>query len=162
MDAAFGAAELTALYERHVDMVYRLCFTFLKNRADTEDAVQTTFLKLLRHPRTFESGEHEKAWLLVTASNTCKDALRRAERRNEPLEGYADRLQAPQEPHNEVLDAVLALPEKYRVLVYLTYYEGYTSAELAEMLERPASTIRNQLREARERLKHVLGEEESI
>ena len=160
MEAAFRPAEITALYERHVDRVYRLCFTYMKNRADTEDAVQTTFLKLLRQPRTFESPEHEKAWLLVTAANTCRDALRRSERRNEPLEDWESHLIAPETPHREVLDAVLALPEQYGVLVYLTYYEGYTSGELAEMLQKPASTIRNQLREARKRLKITLGEED--
>ena len=148
--------DFTALYERHVNMVYRLCFTYLKSRADTEDAVQNTFLKVLNSGKRFESPEHERAFLIVTAANTCKDALRRAFRRDEPLE---DTLPAPADGRNEVLSAVLSLPEKYRELIYLTYYEGYTSQELETMLNRPASTIRNQLREARERLKIELGGE---
>lgn len=104
--------EITQAYETYVDMVYRLCFTILKNQFDTEDAVQNTFVKLMRYPKRFDSPEHEKAWLLVTASNTCKDALRRTSRREEPLEAQTD-LPAPPDSDpvsRAVLEAVLALP----------------------------------------------------
>ena len=151
--------EVTALYQRHADLVYRLCFTYMKNRADTEDAVQNTFIKLMNSDKIFESVEHEKAWLIVTASNTCKDALRKACVTDQPLEAVEAVLSSPSQVHSDVLDAILALPELYRELVYLTYCEGYTSVELSEMLGRPASTIRNQLREARNRLKKELGGE---
>ena len=151
--------EVTALYQRHADLVYRLCFTYMKNRADTEDAVQNTFIKLMNSDKVFDSAEHEKAWLIVTASNTCKDALRKACVTDQPLEAVEAVLSAPDKVHSDVLDAILALPELYRELVYLTYCEGYTSVELSEMLGRPASTIRNQLREARNRLKEELGGE---
>ena len=111
--------EITQAYETYVDMVYRLCFTILKNQFDTEDAVQNTFVKLMRYPKRFDSPEHEKAWLLVTASNTCKDALRRTSRREEPLEAQTD---LPVPPDSDpasraVLEAVLALPLKYRMLM---------------------------------------------
>lgn len=151
--------ELTQSYETHVDMVYRLCFTLLKNRFDTEDAVQTTFIKLLHCNKSFQSPEHEKAWLIVTASNTCKDLLRRASRREESLELHAEvPAQATADAmRNDVLDAVLALPLKYRTTVYLYYYEGYSGAEIAAMLHKPASTIRNYLHEARQILKQQLG-----
>lgn len=104
--------EITQAYETYVDMVYQLCFTILKNQFDTEDAVQNTFVKLMRYPKRFDSPEHEKAWLLVTASNTCKDALRRTSRREEPLEAQTD-LPAPPDSDpvsRAVLEAVLALP----------------------------------------------------
>lgn len=78
--------KITQAYETYVDMVYRLCFTILKNQFNTEDAVQNTFIKLMRYLRRFESPEHEKFWLLVTASNTYKDTLRRVSHREEPLE----------------------------------------------------------------------------
>lgn len=151
--------ELTQSYETHVDMVYRLCFTLLKNQFDTEDAVQTTFIKLLHYPKPFQSAEHEKAWLIVTASNTCKDLLRRASRREEPLELHAEvPAQGKDDPAcSDVLDAVLALPLKYRTAVYLYYYEGYSGKEISAMLHKPASTIRNYLREARQILKQQLG-----
>ena len=82
--------ELEEIYRRHVDTVYRLCFSFMKNRADTEDLVQDCFLQLLRSEKTFASAEHEKAWLIVTASNLCKNALKRATRRSEPLEDHPE------------------------------------------------------------------------
>lgn len=151
--------EIAELYETYVDMVYRLCFTILKNRFDTEDAVQNTFIKLMHYSKPFDSPEHEKAWLIVTASNTCKDALRRASRRDEPLELRPD-LPAPASADpagNTVLDAVLALPLKYRAPVYLYYYEGYSGAEIADMLHKPASTIRSYLSKARQELKKQLG-----
>lgn len=73
--------EFVEIYNRHVDTVYRVCFSFMKNAADTEDMVQETFLKLISCKKKFTSKEHEKAWLIVTASNTCKDELRRFRRR---------------------------------------------------------------------------------
>lgn len=151
--------EVTQLYETYVDMVYRLCFTILKNRFDTEDAVQNTFVKLMHYAKPFDSPEHEKAWLIVTATNTCKDALRRASRREVPLEQQAELVDSSMaDPASgSVLEAVLALPAKYRVPVYLYYYEGYSVAEIAAMLHKPASTIRNYLHEARQKLKQQLG-----
>lgn len=148
--------EVTQLYETYVDMVYRLCFTILKNQFDTENAVQNTFIKLMHHTKPFASTEHEKAWLIVTASNTCKDTLWCASRREESLDLQTE-LPAPADADpaaGAVLDAVLALPLKYRVPVYLYYYEGYSGAEIAAMLHKPASTIRNHLQEARQNLKN--------
>ena len=69
--------EFLKIYHRHVDTVYRICFSFMKNSSDTEDMVQETFLKLLSSGKRFESENHEKAWLIVTASNACKDVLKR-------------------------------------------------------------------------------------
>lgn len=151
--------EITELYEKYVDMVYRLCFTYLKNTFDTEDAVQNTFMKLLRYPKAFESSEHEKAWLIVTASNICKDALRHASKRDVPLDDYKDSLEnLDTDPvSHELLDAVCSLPQKYKAPVYLYYYEGYSGAEIASLLHKPASTIRNYLHEARKLLKNRVG-----
>ena len=66
---------IAEIYNRQVDTVYRICFSFMKNQADTEDMVQETFLRLLSSGVIFQSEEHEKAWLIVTASNLCKDLL---------------------------------------------------------------------------------------
>ena len=151
--------EITQLYETYVDMVYRLCFTMLKNRFDTEDAVQNTFMKLMHHTKPFDSMEHEKAWLIVTASNTCKDTLRRASRREEPLELQGE-LPAPADADPDsgvVLDAVLALPMKYRVPVYLYYYEGCSVAEVAAALRANPSTVQTWLLRARARLRKELS-----
>lgn len=151
--------EIAQLYETYVDMVYRLCITILKHKFDAEDAVQNTFIKLMRHNKSFASAEHEKAWLIVTATNTCKDMLRRASRQDETLESHEDQLADPAaDPAGaDVLSAVQALPAKYRAPVYLYYYEGYSGKEIGTLLKKPAATIRNYLHEARKQLRQQLG-----
>lgn len=149
--------ELTQLYYRHVDTVWRICYSFMKNKADTEDMVQETFLRAFSWDKPFQSEEHEKAWLIVTASNLCKDTLKRARRRDEPLEEHGE-LTAPQHS-SEVLEAVLALPEDYKAAVYLYYYEGCSAKEIASLLNCPQATVRTRLARARRRLKQMLGGE---
>lgn len=81
---------MEALYRRHVKTVWNVCITLLRRPADAEDAVQETFVRLLRSNPEFESEEHEKAWLIRTAQNVCKNDLARARRRDVPLENAAD------------------------------------------------------------------------
>lgn len=147
--------ELAELYHRHVDTVWRVCYSFMKNRADTEDMVQEAFLRAYYADKPFRSEEHEKAWLIVTASNLCKDALKRAWRRDEPLEDHLE-LAAPGRDH-QVLEAVLAMPERYKTAVYLYYYEGYSLKEIASILGCPQATVRTRLARARKQLKQMLG-----
>ena len=149
--------EITEIYYRHVDTVYRICFSYMKNAADTEDMVQETFLKLMTHGQQFQSENHEKAWLIVTAANTCKDELRRWKRRLEHLNSQPAPEYTTHESYNSMLDAILALPAKYKDVVYLHYYEGYHTAEIANMLHRPESTVRNQLSRARKMLMKTQG-----
>ena len=87
--------EMAALYRRHVGMVYQICLMLMKNVPDAEDVTQTVFRKVMEYPQPFRDAEHEKAWLIVTATNTCKDMLRRASRQDEALEHHGDRLAAP-------------------------------------------------------------------
>ena len=136
--------------------VYRLCYSYLGSAADAEDATQATFMKLVDKPRTFKDHEHEKAWLLACAANVCKDELKSA-RRKRAGDMPADVVdpQSHAEPSN-VLDAVLALPEQYKDCVYLHYFEGYKTDEIASMTNTPPSTIRNRLSEARKLLKASL------
>lgn len=151
--------EIAELYDRHSKTVYRVCFAYMKNSADTEDAVQDTFLQLIRSGPAFASEAHEKAWLIRTASNICKNALRHWWRRRESLEDHRD-LVGPEELRtDEVLQAVLALPDKYKTAVYLYYYEGYSGPEIAGILKKPKSTVRNYLHEARAILKERLGDD---
>ena len=148
--------EIAALYRRHNGTVYRVCFSFLKNPADTEDAVQETFFRLIQSGPVFESEAHEKAWLIRTAGNLCKNVLRHWWRRRESLEDH-ENIQGGDFKMDEVLAAVLDLPERYKTAIYLYYYEGYDSAEIAKTLEKPQSTIRNYLHEARGILREKLG-----
>lgn len=146
--------EFMEIYNRHVDTVYRVCFSFMKNAADTEDMVQETFLKLISCKKEFASEEHEKAWLIVTASNTCRDELRRFKRRLAYISSCLRQENNGQaEPGDDVSELLLSLPPKYKEVVYLHYYEGYRTSEIAGMLHCSASTVRNQLLRARKLLK---------
>jgi len=146
-----------AIYDRQVDTVYRVCYSFMKHHADAEDLTQETFLKLLASGKQFESERHEKAWLIVTASNLCKDALRKWWRRWEEIgqfEGIAG-----EERDCTVYEAILRLKKDYKTVVYMFYYEGYTTAEIAQYLNCPESTVRSRLKRARSQLKSMLGGE---
>jgi RNA polymerase sigma-70 factor (ECF subfamily) len=153
-----AAPDIAAIYERHSKTVYRVCYAYMKNPADTEDAVQETFFRLIRSQPKLENQEHEKAWLIRTASNICKNELKQKRRKDTSLDEQTD-LAAP-ETHqsSEIMEAVTALPEKYKTVIYLYYYEGYQTAEIAQILKKPYSTIRNHLREARLLLKERLGD----
>ena len=120
---------IEGIYRRHVQTVYRVSYSYLGSAADAEDAVQATFMKLVEHPRSFESEEHEKAWLIVAAKNHCLDVLRSASYSRVvaldecvPEPSVEDEVFAD-EP-GEVMQAVLHLPEKYKDVVFLHYVEG--------------------------------------
>lgn len=150
--------EIADIYARHGRTVYRVCSAYMKNPAETEDAVQDTFFQLIKSGPVLLNEEHEKAWLIRTASNICKNALRHWWRRRESIEDLHD-LRSPDTAGTEdVIRAVAELPAKYKTVVYLYYYEGYTSVEIAGILKKPQSTVRSHLREARAILKERLGD----
>ena len=148
--------EIMDIYNRQVDTVYRICFSFMKTRADTEDMVQETFLRLMSNGTVFQSEKHEKAWLIVTASNVCKDALRRSWRKHTSIEELPEIAQEGPE-WNPVLEAILALPRDQKTAVYMYYYEGYSSEEIAQALGCRQGTVRSRLSRARQALKKDLG-----
>ena len=149
--------EIAEIYNRHVDAVYRVSYSFMKNKADAEDAVQETFLRLLSCGKVFENERHERAWLIVTASNICKDNLKKWWRKTESIDDYSDTLAAQENPEDDVTRAILGLPAKYKTVVYLYYYEGYSTKEIAMRLGCSHGTVRSQLLRARERLNVLLG-----
>lgn len=149
--------EITEIYNRQVDTVYRICFSFMKNKQDTEDMVQETFLRLLGSGVGFVSEEHEKAWLIVTASNLCKDTLKKWWRRTEDIDDPALGLQQPAFEIDEVLAAILKLPADQKCAVYMYYYEGYSTSDIASYLNCPQATVRSRLSRARKTLKRKLG-----
>ena len=147
-------------YSQYFDMVYRISFSYMKNAADTEDITADVFAKLIKNGIAFRDAEHEKAWLLRTAINTCKDALKHWWRKREDISDY-ESIQADGSIQiDETLKAVLALPTRYKDVIYLYYYDGYSAEEVAEILKKPYSTVRNHLMEARAYLKGVLEYEE--
>ena len=150
--------EAARAIERYGDMVRRLCLVHLKNPADTEDIFQNVFLKYVLSPVVFESPEHEKAWLIRVTINACKDLVKSFFRsRTVPLEELLEQPAPLSEEHKEVLEAVLALPQKYRDAVYLHYYEGYTAAEIGKLLGKNTNTVYTLLNRAREQLRETLG-----
>lgn len=149
--------EFAEIYERHVQTVWHICLAFMKNKEDAQDAVQETFLKLYRCADSFSGPEHEKAWLIVTASNHCKDMLKHWWRKREDIDAHWDLEGREMSGIDATLEEVMKLPEKYKAVIYLYYYEGYSSIEIGRMLQKPDSTIRNYLSRAKKLLKTRLG-----
>lgn len=129
-----------------------------ENHADTEDIFQTVFLKYALWDAPFESEAHEKAWFIRVTLNACKDLLKSFFRsRTVSLEGLPDLAAQAAPEYSPVLEAVLALPQKYRDVIYLHYYEGYTAAEIGSILKKNTNTIYTLLSRAREQLRETLG-----
>lgn len=147
-----------AFYERNYRLVYRLCFAYMKNQAEAEDCTEDVFVKVLTGEFSFQDETHEKKWLTVTAVNLCKDRLKHWWRKKvAPIDEYPEIPDENAVQIDETLDAVMKLPEKYKDVVCLHYYMDYKTDEIAAMLKKPPSTIRNHLREAREILRRQIG-----
>lgn len=141
----------------YADTVRRICMVHLKNYSDTEDIFQTVFLKYVLHSRLFESEEHEKAWIIRVTVNACKDLLKNVFRsRTVPLDTLIEVPQAQELRHPELLEAVLSLPSKYRDVVYLYYYEGYSAEDISRILKKNVNTVYTLLNRARKILKKEL------
>lgn len=150
--------EANRAIELYSDMIKRICFLYVKSYDDTEDIFQTVFLKYIMHEGEFDSPEHEKAWFIRVSVNCCKDTLRSFVRRHSVgLDELSEGDIAVYDSNSETLDAVLSLPKKYKDVVYLHYYEGYTAAEIAEILHKNQNTVYTLLSRAREILKEKLG-----
>ena len=148
--------------ELYGDMVFRLAYSYLKNRADAEDVMQESLLKLYTEPREFESADHEKHWLLRVAANECRKLLRSPwRRRTGPLDEAAEAAVFDQPGQTELFRQVMSLPPKYRAAVYLYYYEGYSVKEAAALLGAKASTVQTWLMRARGQLQKKLKEAEA-
>ena len=144
--------------DKYADTVQRICFCYLKNQADTEDVFQNVFLKYMLSDQRFDNEEHEKAWLLRVAINTCKDQLKSFfHRRMVPLDAIAELETEVSEEQGEVLEAVLSLPGKYKDVIYLHYYEGYSAAEIGKILNKKENTIYSLLSRGRGLLREKLG-----
>lgn len=146
--------------ERYSDTIRRICFIHLKNYSDVEDVFQEVFLKYILYDHPFESDAHEKAWLIRVAINACKDVLKSFFRKKVYSIDDINLDHFPiQEHDHELLDSVLRLPPKYKDVIYLFYYEGYTAVEIAAIIGKPENTIYTWLNRARKELKQELGGE---
>lgn len=131
---------------------------FLKNSADAEDLSQDTFLRYLNRDVKFESARHEKAWFIVTASNLCKNEIKSRRRKTQDIDEHIELGFEQNFDSGETLRAIMALPNEYKTIVYMYYYEGYSTPEIAKMLKRPDATVRTRLARARKLLKRSLGD----
>ncbi len=153
--------EINQAIDQYADTVRRLCMIQLKNKADTEDIFQNVFLKYALSSVSFQSADHEKAWIIRVTLNACKDLLKsffhnRIVSLDEMLEQPAEL--APD--HREVLEAVLALPQKYREVVYLHFYEDYSALEISQILGKKINTIYTLLTRSKQLLREKLGGED--
>lgn len=150
--------EFREFYDRQVKRVYRLAMVLMGNISDAEDVTQTVFLKAWEKKPDFRDADHEIAWILTTTRNQCKDihksfyCRKRADLENAPepqvtLETQMD---------NEIWEALQSLAEKYRMVLYLYYYEGYSVRELSVILRRRESTLQTQLATGRKQMKSLL------
>lgn len=146
---------------KYADMVYRIAYTMLKNKDDSEDIFQEVFIKVCSENIKFMSEEHEKAWLIRVTKNKCLDFLKRSCNKNksELDENLVGDDNYNKVEYGEVTNEVMKLPEKYRIVIYLFYYEGYKISEISNILEINESTIKSQLVKARALLQEKLKEE---
>ncbi len=151
-------AEVNRAVDLYADTVRRICMVRLKSYDDTEDIFQTVFLKYLLSSAVFESKEHEKAWFIRVTINACKDLLKSFFHKRTVSLDEAFPINAElTEDHREVLEAVLELPEKYKDVIYLHYYEGYTAVEISKLLNKNVNTVYTLLNRAKGLLRKVLG-----
>ena len=141
--------------DKHADMVRRICFMYLKNNFDVEDIFQDVFLQLYRYELSFDSDEHEKAWLIRVTINKCKD-LHKSFFRSQVCPLDTIELSFEDETENEVMREILALPQKFKDVIYLFYYEGYTAPEISKLLGTKENTIYSHLHRAKQMLKEKL------
>ena len=144
--------------ERYSDTIQRLCMVHLKNDADTEDIFQTVFLKYVLSSVSFENEEHEKAWFIRVSINACKDLLKSFFHRH--TVSLDDVIEHPAElspDYQDVWEAVISLPQKYRDVVYLHYFEDYTAPQISRILGKNVNTIYTLLTRSKQMLRERLG-----
>ena len=156
----FTNEHFTYLADKYMDTIFRLAFSWMKSRADADDITQNVLLKLYRYEGDFQSESHLKHWLIRVTINECKSAYRSIWRKTEDIEDYVNSLTMPSQDHSDLLEAVMALPKKYRVPIFLFYYEGYATSEIGQLLSIPEATVRTQLARGREKLRKTLTEAE--
>lgn len=159
MAVPFSPDPPRVVIERYKDTVYRVAYAYCKNAPDAEDITQEVFLRWLKKPAGIRSEEHLKAWLIRVAVNVSKNLLRSAWfKKTEPLAKH-EHLCAAEQARPETRDAVMSLPEKYRAVVLLYYFEDYPVRDIAKILRKTETAVQTQLQRARAALKEMLKEE---
>ncbi|MDE6904106.1 MAG: sigma-70 family RNA polymerase sigma factor [Lachnospiraceae bacterium] len=157
--------ELENYFKTYYAPCCRIAFTQMKTKSDAEDVVQEVFLRLLKYQPGFESLDHEKAWMIRTTLNLCRDVLKSRWSSTIRMEELSledkDSFKNPYVDIDETLWSLLELPHMYRICLYLFYYEDYSIKEIAQALEEPENTIKTRLKRGREMLRKKLQEEKT-
>lgn len=151
------------LVKKYREMIYRIAFSNVKNKADAEDIVQDTFIRCIRKKPEFQNEIHEKAWLIRTTIHISYDLLKspwykKTISLEEIKEGEINNFQLPYMEMDDTLYIVMQLPFIYRIVIYLFYYEDYSIKEIATILKEKEGTIKTRLRRGREQVKKQLQE----
>lgn len=157
-DRTDTAASCDRAYRSYGSLLYRLCYSFLSSGADAEDAVQEVFYRFMKKAPRFSCDEHEKAWFISVAQNVSRDMLRR---RRVRTTDELDELNEAAEPETEekgVLNAIFALPEKYRTVFVLHYLEENSVSDTAQLTGISESAVKMRLSRGRELLRGRLGD----
>ena len=156
--SARPADAIETILDTYGNSLYRLCLVMLRNPSDAEDAVQETILKYLQKAPDFRDAEHEKAWLIRVAANHCRDLLRH--RARHPQTALEEVREAAAESANSgILEALMTLPEKYRIVLTLYYVEEYSVGEIAKTIGRTPSAVKMRLQKGRALLKEAYRKE---
>ncbi len=157
----FTEEQFSHLAKKYMDTVFRLAFNYLKSQSEADDVTQEVLIKLYRTDKDFENEEHIKHWLIRVTINECKKAFLSPWKRIEPIEYYASTLSFTSPEHGELFYAVMDLPKKYRIPIFLYYYEDYSCEEISSFLGIANATVRTRLRRGRELLKTKIQEGEN-
>lgn len=149
--------ELAALYQ---DNLFAVAFNICQNAQDAEDVIQDTFVQYYTTKKEYENEQHIRAWLIRVAVNKAKNVTRAFWRRNRvSIEDYMETLVFETPESENLFETVMKLPEKYRIVIHLYYYEDYSINEIADILKLSESNVKTRLSRGRAMLKNVLKEE---
>ncbi len=152
-----ASAYFSEIYERYANTVLRIGLVWLKNKSDAEDVVSDLFVKLMEKRPSFKSSEHERAYIIRSAVNLCKDRLKSPRFHSRPLESWAEEYFSGGEEIG-LMEELMAMPVKYRSVIYLHCCAGYSTEEIGSMLKIRAGTVRSLLSRGRVMLKKRLNE----
>lgn len=150
-------AYIRYILDTYSQTLIRLCYTYVHNICDAEDITQDVYVALLKRDRPFDSAEHEKAWLLRTAINKSKNYMRSGWiKRTVSLNDTDAAVTDEEAEKNQVMEAVLSLPEKYRTVIHLFYYNGYSINEISAIVGKKSATVGTLLARGRKLLKEMM------
>lgn len=142
------------IIEKYADMVYRLALSRTRNIENSQDVFQEVFYRLSKKMPEFKSEEHTKAWLIRVTINCSKTLL--GSKWNTKIETLEENMCIEEPQVKEILEEVLELPQKYRTVIHLYYYEDLTIKEIAKVLRTNENTVKTWLARARNKLKHKM------